>query len=824
MTNPRVVNRLSNYKLFSGKLHLKVMVNGNSFYYGRMMIYYEPLWTQDGMSLSVSSALAPYVGSQKMKLFVDPCESQGGEMELPFLWHADMLDLCRGDYTQMGALNFVTLNDLKHANGATAPISVVLYAWMSDVRLAAPTTTDMSGIVPQAGEEDPPRPRCVTSSSGTVLTPQTWDRERRRYVDTPRNSAVQMSIPVMHDGSVQRYNFVRQRWERCLAVLDYDDIDDEMEDEVDRPDDLEDIEDRIEPQAGDEYGVSPISAMASALSSGANRMAEVPIIGRYMRATSIAAGAMSSIAGLFGFSRPTNIVAPTLMRPRNIGELAVTDVPDSVNKLTVDSKQELAVDPRIVGVAHGDEMIIADIAARESLLTTFTWTTAATLNSALFAVRPNPGHYATTTGSVGTLYYLPACTFAALPFQYWRGNMKYRFQIVASAYHKGRLMFVYDPTANSTPENNVQYTKIVDISAERDFVIDIPWSQTTTWKKVQFLQNAYFTSTNAGTAYSSPDQTYTNGVLSVWVLNELATPNNAINNDIAINVFVSMCDAEFAAPNDNIATLGIVPQSDVENDPDEQANAPQQTDATESVTVCETVPEAINVIFMGEKIRSFRQLIKRYATDWVWAPIAASAGYSTFTVSDFPMIRGYTADGLQAGATRRYNTGNMTMMRYLSCAFLCYRGGVRRKYLYISGSNDTSATCVYVKRNTSAAPTTSITNTAFTATSSVAYATQALSLLPSGNEGQAVTSVKQNQCLEVELPYYNWYRFSTTRRPYNGGTATLPSYVEDLTHTVTFCTSALNNTALVSMVAGAEDSSFFCFQGCCLVYKNPTFT
>ncbi len=817
ITNPRVVNRLSNYKLFSGKLHLKAMVNGNSFYYGRMMMYYEPLWTQDGMSVGATSVFAPHIGSQKLKLFIDPSESQGGEMELPFLWPSDMLDLPRGDYNQMGACTVLTLNDLKHANGATAPITVVIYAWMEDVRLAGPTSTDISGIVAQAGEEDAPS-GSVTSSSGVVVTPVVWHAASSSYVAAPPSSAVRMSRPVMHEGIVQRYDFNRSRWVECIPTLDYDESG-EMEEEEDEVE--FDIEDHIEPQAGDEYGSTPISATASALSSAANKMSEVPIIGRYMRATSIASGAMASIAGLFGFSRPTEIATPTLMRARNVGELAVTDVSDTVNKLTVDSKQELSVDPRILGVSHGDEMIIADVAARESLLTTFPWVTTATFNTCLFAVRPNPGHYGTTTGTLGTQYYLPACTYAAIPFKYWRGTMKYRFQIVASGFHKGRLMFVYDPhCASASPENNVQYTKIVDISSERDFVIDIPWSQTTTWKKVQFLQNPYFIT---GSGYTSPDYTFTNGVLTVWVLNELATPNNTINNDIFINVFVSMCDAEFAAPNDNIATLGVVPQSDIEKEPEEGNNAPQQVDSTESVMQCEDLSDKISVVYMGERIRSFRQMIKRYAVDWVWAPLVTTAGYSYFYASDFPMIRGYTNDGQSTGATRKYNYANTTMMRYLSFAYLCYRGGVRRKYMYVNAASETSSTGVFVKRATAAAPSTSIQNVAFTTTNSVAFATQALGYVPTGAEGQAVTCVKQNQVLEVELPYYSPYRFSTTRRPYSS-TATVPSYTEDLVHYVTFMNGGSNTGALVSMVAGAEDSSFFCFQGCCLVYKNPTFT
>jgi hypothetical protein len=38
-----------------------------------------------------------------------------------------------------------------------------------------------------------------------------------------------------------------------------------------------------------------------------------------------------------------------------------------------------------------------------------------------------------------------ACGAAAMPFKYWSGSMKYRFQVVCSAFHRGRIAVVYDP-------------------------------------------------------------------------------------------------------------------------------------------------------------------------------------------------------------------------------------------------------------------------------------------------------------------------------------------------------------------------------------------
>ena len=86
MTNNRVSNRMSNYRLFSGNLHVKVMINGNGFYYGRYMVSYAPYYQRDvafaGTALGSASSLMQ--NSQRLKLFVDPSESQAEFLSFHF--------------------------------------------------------------------------------------------------------------------------------------------------------------------------------------------------------------------------------------------------------------------------------------------------------------------------------------------------------------------------------------------------------------------------------------------------------------------------------------------------------------------------------------------------------------------------------------------------------------------------------------------------------------------------------------------------------------------------------------------------------------------
>jgi hypothetical protein len=125
--------------------------------------------------------------------------------------------------------------------------------------------------------------------------------------------------------------------------------------------------------ASDEYGTGIISKPAAAIARAAGQLSSLPVIGPYMTASQIAAGATANIAKIFGYSRPAVITDTQIMKPSPTGNLASTDAADAVIKLTLDSKAELTVDSRTVGLAGQDEMGITEYCMRESFLTSFSW-------------------------------------------------------------------------------------------------------------------------------------------------------------------------------------------------------------------------------------------------------------------------------------------------------------------------------------------------------------------------------------------------------------------------------------------------------------------
>lgn len=584
--------------------------------------------------------------------------------------------------------------------------------------------------------------------------------------------------------------------------------------------------DDVTPQAGDEYGTGPVSMMASAVASTAGKLRKTPMIGKYARATEIASGAMGQIARLFGFSRPLAIDVSKTVKPDLISKLAVTDIADHSSKLTVDSKQELTIDPAVIGIEAPDELVLSHLASRQSYLTQFPFTTTATAGTLLWEARVHPTMYDTN----GTLFYPTASAWIAQAFGFWRGTMKYRFQIVASSFHRGRIAITWDPNIMSgTVVPNLVYTRIVDLADERDFTFEVPWGNARHFLKTTGITTIvpFVTALH----YATADSDNSNGVVSVTVMNELTAPSSLINNDIRINVFTSMCDdAEFAAPA-NLSSFTYAPSNGIqvqsgtfddvtpqagEEDAVVESNSPEMPAAVETMGPCMDKPDATSAVYFGESIQSFRSLLKRYN---FWGSIvspSATAGLWSSKITNFPPHRGYYLGATHSDGTNPVNYCNLTMINFLAPGFLAMRGGIRRKYLLNTTISDTQ-TYMSAKRLVDSFATPNnyfTTNTAPITTTTSARSQQRYKLLGSNAEGAAITSSVQQPVLEIELPYYKNVRFDNPRQP--SGRTAIGGFVNSQ-HQLNIDQPAAP-TYVDIWVAAAEDFTLVGFQGFPPVY------
>lgn len=690
--NPRVLNRITTFNLLRCNLHLKILINGNGFHYGRGLVSYLPYATQD--SLSTNSALVPQdlVGtSQLPHVFLDPTTSSGGEMVLPFFYHKNYLNVPLKEWFQMGRILMRSINELKHANGASDQVTVSVFAWAEDVSMSVLTSLD------------PP----------TGVARSTFESQSGEEIDEANATGA-------------------------------------------------------------------ISGPATTVAKWSAYLSKVPYISPFFMATSIAANATAGIAKIFGFCRPPVTKNPEPYRPTPVSSLALTNTPDTAQRLTMDDKQELTLDPRIAGIGGVDPLNIREIAKRESYLTTFNWNISTAPETLLWNARVDPTIWNESGTGDGKAYHFPACAMAALPFKYWTGSMKFRFQVVCSSFHKGRMKIVYDPNFLSSNEYNTNYLKVVDIANEQDFTIEIGNGQ-----NVTLLEHNDPGATPLTAMFSSTPYTFGtrgNGVIGVYIVNELTVPNSTINNDIQINVYVSMGDDfEVFVPENRFALFTNKPREIFESQsgeivPDAQntaePSAPQQSLTTNVGPGLQQSPD-INKVFAGEAIVSLRSLLKRYS---LWNSLSSGTNKKRIVrgrFGIFPYLRGNIAPTVDfADNAEPYNFCNSLLLHWVRNSYSGWRGSVRYKLVprgYSNRQDHIEVERAIYKPNSESYIIADTEELPFpTTTAARAASIYEVDLFGEpnldhflyGGQGKALAYNSVNGALEFEVPYQCNFRFS----------------------------------------------------------------
>jgi len=563
-----------------------------------------------------------------------------------------------------------------------------------------------------------------------------------------------------------------------------------------------------------------ISGPATAVAKIASAFKGVPQIAPFATATEIAARTTAALAKQMGYSRPPITKCPEPFTAIGISSLALTTVPETTLKLTVDDKQELSVDPRIAGLGGDDPMNIKSIAQKETYLTKFSWPITGVSEDLLWNTAVSP---VTWTKSANAFHF-PACAFAALPFRHWSGSMKFRFQVVASAYHKGRIKIVFDPIRVASPEYNVAYTQIVDIADETDFTIEVGSAQTVT------LIDHHYPGQDLVTKVHKSDaallNTKGNGILALYVMNELTSPNSTVNNDIEINVFVSAGeDFEVYEPDSWFQNFVFKPQMGVLNNllnsNTSEPSAPAHNQ-TYRLGVGNTHSDLVNKVYTGERIESFRSMLKRYNNHCILTNVTTTSTRSLAgSRMNFPYLRGKIGNTLHstAGATG-YNYANTVLLHWVTGAFQGWRGGIRYKLLprgYMD-SNNMMSTYIekgmigedcYRDKYILSPNVKSDSERAYGGVINNDIDGPSLDVMPTGTRGALFSPGTLNPNVEFEVPFYSRYRF-VPGKPYD-----LTSGVSQWTAPWNYRISGefLHTTEIDCWVSAGEDFQVYFFTG-----------
>lgn len=488
-------------------------------------------------------------------------------------------------------------------------------------------------------------------------------------------------------------------------------------------------------EGGDERVSGPVERLATAAATVMNALSTIPAFAPLAKASGMVFSGMAGISSWFGWSKPAVMENPKFIKNRPYANGCVTIGRETTEKLTFDPKQELVVDPRMVGVEH-DELSLAFLTTVESYLTSFTWQVSdqpLTSPPFLLAIHPQASSFVYLPTPDITLIQPTALAFAATPFQFWRGDIIVRFEIECCEFDRGKFAVFYEPNIsqytliNSQLHLNKNFFKIIDIQEMQSVEFCVKWARPRAWAMCTPSEWATY-----------PLQTsqwlnlllYANGYIGFVPINELQSP---VSSNVKVNVYIRGENMQF-----NVLSEEYLPtqrfvyteSSDLTSGTlDEKLMCFElnESSATSALT---------SDFHFGEQPLSFRSALKRFDT-FQGAQVTAGSNTRNFT-ADLKAVPDISPVYSSVGAG-----GNQTLWGYLRYAYLCLRGGIRKR-IHVEGGSFTGPDAHVMVSNGRIHFQPSIPTIVVNNSVSSAYLRGTVQFVPATNGG-----------IEFELPFYS---------------------------------------------------------------------
>jgi len=584
----------------------------------------------------------------------------------------------------------------------------------------------------------------------------------------------------------------------------------------------------------DEYATGIISKPASALATALGKLKDIPIIGPYATATSMISKGVGQLAYHMGYSNPPEISDTKNLKPQPFPNFASTDISQPNEKLAIDSKNELSIDPSIVGLPSHDELAITYMNQRESYLTTFDYASTNSLDDVLFQTQIQPKFFdADLSATHPNINSTPMCYVSNL-FRYWRGDIILRFKVVCTQYHKGRMQIMFDPNrgslVGSSTDSSQVFTQIIDIGATNDFEFRVPYMSDTPWLPIDSdYSTRIFGSVEPGTQFC-------NGIVTVRVLNRLTAPLNPAT--IHVQVFVRGAEnLEYACPitTVNKATYYPILTGSPAAQPDNvELNELQTADEIDyeapiQYSIAEksgASSENRYLINMGEKITSLRQLFRRDNYIDTYAAVADTTSFNFYTEvltqGRYPPLYGYDTNGYSTtAAASRFNYSSTPAFNWISMMFIGMRGSVN--WTFNVNKSDEQITDIRSRREQLTRSTTILNVAGSTATSSSGVSWFYQQTANDGSGGQTITHQATQAGVGINVPFYTNALFHFTSPAYRNLGSTLDGSATDTIVTQFYVMPALHPSSDAKGIVFnryfsiGPDFTFYMFL-CCPTY------
>lgn len=527
-------------------------------------------------------------------------------------------------------------------------------------------------------------------------------------------------------------------------------------------------------QARDEYD-GPISKPASALASLSRQVESFPVIGKFARATTIGASAIAGVASLFGFTNTPIIDGMPARIPLPGPQLASAEISAPIQKLVLDPKQELSVDPTLHGLPADDELIISNIVSRESVLTTTGWATTDIIGTVIFNANVSPMLFGAVDILNGALvsqarrvYHTPM-SYVGMMFTHWRGDIIFEVDVVCTKFHKGRLKIAWDPLGSggstALAENTV-FTTILDIGETNKATFRVPYHQANAWLRTRGISRDNWSPGN-----SLPvNDLFDNGLLVISVFTPLISPVTPQNITVKISV-KGAPNLEYANPRSCLGESTILPPPSF--------FSVQAKDEVEIVSTSQDFgdtgdqhPERYALNF-GQRVVSLRNVLHRmslYDNSTPFSNAATKFVWYGKSYSRLPPMYGYDPAGLSSANNILTGVGTSTFnyvpthpLTYVSMMFGAFRGGVNYT-ANISGDSFPYVGDVRVQRITDNSLSASRRGRAIAAQNTGTLSSATIRFINTpiahGTAGMAFTNTQTNGCVTWNAPHQSCLNFN----------------------------------------------------------------
>lgn len=242
-------------------------------------------------------------------------------------------------------------------------------------------------------------------------------------------------------------------------------------------------------------------------------------------------------AEMLGFSKPSNMSSKVDVTQTPAKGMSSFNGDDNSVMLSANVKNSLTNNNELFGVST-DQMDISYIVSNPCYLETFIWSTLDASNKVLQSWPVCPGlcapASATTSVRPGHMAY------TASMFSLWRGDICFKFQVVANSFYSGRLGIVFYPRKGTVPVDvtlddvdgavqaiiDVRDSSVVEYTAR--WAVNKPWLQVRVASRTSDVANMRYTNlTNVE---------FCSGILAMYVVTPLVAPES-VPTSIYINVF-----------------------------------------------------------------------------------------------------------------------------------------------------------------------------------------------------------------------------------------------------------------------------------------------